>query len=166
MANKDEEAYIIGKNLDDEVATLFRQTMFAEFELIIHNLAEKKEPITLEVMRSEYRKLLNAYFGDIMEFEEVSDLEGLRIPHFYRAFYCYKYATGISASIALSERVLSGGEKERNDYVSFLRSGGSRYPIESLKKAGVDMSTSAPVKAATEHFASLLERFKSIKGID
>ena len=164
--SKEEEAYIIGKNLDDEVATLFRQTMFAEFELVIHNLAEKKEPITLEVMRSEYRKLLNAYFGDIMEFEEVSDLEGLRIPHFYRAFYCYKYATGISASIALSERVLSGGEKERNDYISFLRSGGSRYPIESLKKAGVDMSTPAPVKAATEHFASLLERFKSIKGID
>ena len=164
--SKEEEAYIIGKNLDDEVATLFRQTMFAEFELVIHNLAEKKEPITLEVMRSEYRKLLNAYFGDIMEFEEVSDLEGLRIPHFYRAFYCYKYATGISASIALSERVLSGGEKERNDYISFLRSGGSRYPIESMKKAGVDMSTPAPVKAATEHFASLLERFKSIKGID
>ena len=161
----DEEAYIIGKNLDDEVATLFRQTMFAEFELIIHSLAEKKMPVTLEVMRTEYRKLLTAYFGPMMEFEEVSDLEGLRIPHFYNAFYCYKYATGISASIALSERVLSGGEKEKEDYLSFLKSGGSAFPIESLRKAGVDMSTPAPVKAATEHFAALLERFKTLRGI-
>ena len=163
--SKEEEAYIIGKNLDDEVATLFRQTMFAEFELIIHTLAEKKQPITLSVMRAEYRKLLEAYFGPMMEFEEVSDLEGLRVPHFYNAFYCYKYATGISASIALSERVLSGGEKEREDYISFLKSGGSSYPIESLRKAGVDMSTPAPVKAATEHFSALLERFKELRGI-
>ena len=165
-SSPEEEAYIIGKNLDDEVATLFRQTMFAEFELIIHEKAERKEPITLEVLRSEYRKLLEAYFGEMMEFEDVSDLEGLRVPHFYRAFYCYKYATGISASIALSERVLSGGEKERNDYISFLSSGGSRYPLQSLKKAGVDMRESAPVKAATEHFAALLGRFKKLRGLD
>ena len=165
-SDSNEEAYIIGKNLDDEVATLFRQTMFAEFELVIHTLAEKGKPITLSVMREEYRRLLEAYFGDIMIFEDVSDLEGLRVPHFYNAFYCYKYATGISASIALSERVLNGGEKERNDYLSFLRSGGSKYPLESLKKAGVDMSTPLPVKAATEHFAALLGRFKSIRGIN
>ena len=165
-SSEDEEAYIIGKNLDDEVATLFRQTMFAEFELNVHRIAERNEPLTLEVLRSEYRKLLEAYFGDIMEFEDVSDLEGLRVPHFYNAFYCYKYATGISASIALSERVLSGGVKERDDYISFLRSGGSAYPIDSLRKAGVDMSTPAPVKAATEHFARLLERFKALRGMD
>ncbi len=161
--SKDEEAYIIGKNLDDEVATLFRQTMFAEFELRIHELAEKQNPITLSVLRSEYRKLLEAYFGDAMIFEDVSDLEGLRVPHFYNAFYCYKYATGLSASIALSERVLNGGEKEREDYISFLKSGGSRYPMEALRKAGVDMRTKEPVKAATEHFRMLLERFKEIR---
>ena len=165
-SSEEEEAYIIGKNLDDEVATLFRQTMFAEFELNVHRIAERNEPLTLEVLRSEYRKLLEAYFGDIMEFEDVSDLEGLRVPHFYNAFYCYKYATGISASIALSERVLSGGVKERDDYISFLRSGGSAYPIDSLRKAGIDMSTPAPVKAATEHFARLLERFKALRGMD
>ena len=162
----EEEAYIIGKNLDDEVATLFRQTMFAEFELRMHEIAERHEPVTLEVMRSEYRKLLEAYFGPMMEFVEESDLEGLRVPHFYRAFYCYKYATGISASIALSERVLSGGEKERDEYLSFLRSGGSRFPLDSLRKAGVDMSTPEPVKAATEHFSKLLERFKRLRQID
>ncbi len=165
-ATKEEEAYIIGKNLDDIVATLFRQTMFAEYELIIHTLAEKKMPITLETLRSEYRKLLEAYFGPDMIFEDVSDLEGLRVPHFYRAFYCYKYATGISASIALSERVINGGEKERNDYLSFLCSGGSRYPLQSLKKAGVDMSTPEPVKAAAKHFSTLLARFKAIKGLN
>ena len=164
-ANKDEEAYIIGKNLDDEVATLFRQTMFAEYELNIHRIAEKKQPITLDVLRKEYRKLLESYFGDAMIFEDVSDLEGLRVPHFYNAFYCYKYATGLSASIALSERVLSGGEKEREEYISFLKSGGSKYPIESLKKAGVDMSTPAPVNAATEHFGELLTRFREIRGL-
>ena len=165
-ASSDEEkAFIIGKNLDDEVATLFRQTMFAEFELRMHTLAEKRKPVTLETMRSEYHALLEAYFGPIMEFEEESDLEGLRIPHFYNAFYCYKYATGISASIALSERVLNGGEKERSDYLGFLSSGGSSYPIDSLRRAGVDMSTPEPVKAATRHFGELLDEFRRIRGL-
>ena len=100
-----------------------------------------------------------------MEFEEESDLEGLRIPHFYNAFYCYKYATGISASIALSERVLNGGEKERSDYLGFLSSGGSSYPIDSLRRAGVDMSTPEPVKAATRHFGELLDEFRRIRGL-
>ena len=164
-SSKDEEAYIIGKNLDDIVATLFRQTMFAEFELIMHEKAEHDEPITLDTLRSGYGSLQRQYFGDAMEFEDVSDLECLRIPHFYRAFYCYKYATGISASIALSERVLSGGEKERDEYLSFLKSGGSTTPIRSLMKAGVDMRTSEPVKAATGYFASLLSRFRELRGL-
>ena len=163
--NDDEKAYLIGKNLDDIVATLFRQTMFAEFELLIHQKAEKGEPVTLDIMRDVYHTLLESYFGPQLEFAEVSDLECLRIPHFYTAFYCYKYATGLSASIALSHRVLSGGEKERNDYLTFLRSGGSRYPIQALKVAGVDMSTPAPVKAATDHFTSLLKEFRALRGI-
>ncbi len=165
ISDNDEKAYIIGKRLDDIVATLFRQTMFAEFELIIHEKAERREPVTLDTLRNEYRKLLEAYFGPMMIFEDVSDLEGLRIPHFYTAFYCYKYATGISAAIALSERVLSGGEKERNEYLSFLSSGGSKYPIESLRKAGVDMSTPEPVNKAAGYFGKLLDEFKSIRGL-
>ncbi|MBN2860553.1 MAG: oligoendopeptidase F [Sphaerochaetaceae bacterium] len=155
--------YIIGKQLDDTVATLYRQTMFAEFEHIIHELAEKGEPVTIELLRSEYRKLLELYFGREVTLHELSDLEGLRIPHFYRAFYVYKYATGISAAMALSERVLHGGDTEREDYLSFLRSGGSSYPIDSLRKAGVDMSTPAPVASALRKFKDLLEQFNALK---
>jgi oligoendopeptidase F len=147
-----EKAYLASVKLDDIVATLFRQTMFAEFEQRSHAMAEAEEPLTVDSLRSEYRKLLVKYFGPKMKFEEASDLEGLRIPHFYNAFYVYKYATGISASIALSERVLAGaargGGREREDYFAFLRSGGSRFPIESLKVAGVDMSSPEPVRAA------------------
>ena len=116
-------------------------------------MAEAEEPLTVDALRSEYRKLLEKYFGKAMVLEEASDLECLRIPHFYNAFYVYKYATGISASIALSRRVLAGGTKEREDYFAFLRSGGSRFPIESLKVAGVDMSSPAPVEAACKEFA-------------
>ncbi len=155
--------YIIGKQLDDTVATLYRQTMFAEYEHIIHELAEKGEPITIELLRSEYRKLLNLYFGEEVTLHELSDLEGLRIPHFYRAFYVYKYATGISAAMALSERVLNGAEKEREEYLSFLKSGGSTYPIDSLKKAGVDMSTPDPVASALKKFKDLLDQFNELK---
>ena len=144
------------------MATIFRQTMFAEFEDITHRMVEGGEPLTLESLRSEYRKLLEAYFGPAMTLEPESDLEGLRIPHFYSAFYVYKYATGLSAAIALSRRVLNGGERERDDYLSFLKSGGSRFPIESLKVAGVDMSGPEPVRAATEHFSRLVEEFRQL----
>ncbi len=154
--------YIISKQLEDTVATLYRQTMFAEYEHIIHTLAENGEPITVQLLRGEYRKLLKQYFGQEVVLREESDLEGLRIPHFYRAFYVYKYATGISAAITLSQKVLHGGEKERNDYLSFLSSGGSAYPIESLKLAGVDMSSPAPVKEALKTFDALLDTFASL----
>lgn len=155
-------AYIIAKQLDDIVATLFRQTMFAEFELLCHTQQENGEPLTVESMRKTYRGLLESYFGPEMHFEETSDLEGLRIPHFYRAYYVYKYSTGISASIALSERVLNGGKKELDDYLAFLKSGGSKFPIDSLKCAGVDMSTQAPIKAAIDKFSKLLDQFEEL----
>ncbi|MDR2398094.1 MAG: M3 family metallopeptidase, partial [Spirochaetaceae bacterium] len=109
-----------------------------------------------------YRGLLVKYFGPEMVFEEESDLEGLRIPHFYRAFYVYKYATGISASLALAERVLAGGVKEREDYFGFLKSGGSRFPMESLKAAGVDMSTPAPVEDACRAFGKIVEELEGL----
>lgn len=160
--DKDEKIFLIAKNLDDIVATLFRQTMFAEFELIMHERAERGDAITLNAMRSEYRKLLEEYFGPIVQLEEESDLECLRIPHFYRAFYCYKYATGISASIALSEKLLNGGEKDRMQYLEFLRSGGSEYPLDSLKKAGVDMATRIPVDNAIRHFSNLLDEIEEL----
>jgi len=154
------KTYIIAKQVDDIIATLFRQTMFAEYELLCHTQQENGEPLTVDSLRKTYRGLLEAYFGPEMHFEENSDLEGLRIPHFYNAYYVYKYATGISAAIALSERVINGGEKELNDYLGFLKSGGSKFPIQSLKSAGVDMSTQAPVEAAVKKFATLLEELE------
>lgn len=153
-ADKAARASLLAARLDDMLATLFRQTMFAEFEARAHALHESGRPLTLQALRAEYRVLLEKYFGPSVKLEDVSDLEGLRIPHFYNAFYVYKYATGLSASVALAERVLSGGEREREDYFAFLKSGGSRYPIEALKVAGVDMSTSAPVEAACARFAA------------
>ena len=110
----------------------------------------------MESLRSEYRLLLEKYFGPDVVLDEPSDLEGLRIPHFYSAFYVYKYATGLSAAMSLSEMVLEGGEKERNQYLSFLKSGGSRFPLESLKKAGVDMVSSVPVERALKRFSALV----------
>lgn len=156
------KAYIICKQLDDYVATLFRQTMFAEFELKAHEMVENGEPLTVDSARACYRGLLEAYFGPDVELPAFADLEGLRIPHFYTAFYVYKYSTGISASTALSERVLNGGKKELDDYLGFLRSGGSKFPIESLCKAGVDMSTPEPVNAAVRKFGELMDQFEKL----
>jgi len=160
--SKEMRLYLVNKRADELLATLYRQTMFAEFESITHRLEEEGSPLTVELLRSEYRKLLEKYFGPEMVFEEASDMEGLRIPHFYRAFYVYKYATGISASIALAQRVLSGGKQEREDYFAFLKSGGSRFPIESLKIAGVDMSAPEPVNAACQTFRGLVDELEKL----
>ncbi|MDR3139670.1 MAG: oligoendopeptidase F [Treponema sp.] len=158
------ETYLVNKRADELLATLYRQTMFAEFEKRTHELEEGGTPLTADLLREEYRKLLVKYFGGELAFEEESDLEGLRIPHFYRAFYVYKYATGVSASLALAERVLGGGTGEREDYFAFLKSGGSRFPIESLRVAGVDMSSPGPVAAACRAFGRLVEKLEELLG--
>ena len=160
--SKELKLYMVSKRTDEILATLFRQTMFAEFEKRTHELEEGGAPLTVDVLRGEYRRLLEKYFGSEMVLEDSSDLEGLRIPHFYRSFYVYKYATGISASLALAERVLSGGESERSDYFRFLSSGGSRFPIDSLKAAGVDMSAPAPVEAACAVFGALVDELEAL----
>ena len=154
--------YLLAMRADDILATLFRQTMFAEFELKAHEFVESGKPLTAELLRKTYRELLELYFGPTMHFEENSDMEGLRIPHFYSAFYVYKYATGISASLALAKRVTKGGDKEREDYFKFLKSGGSRYPIESLRIAGVDMESVEPIQAACDTFKEIIEELKKI----
>ena len=160
--NSELRLYLVNKRADDLLATLYRQTMFAEFEKVSHELEEGGTPLTADLLRDEYRKLLEKYFGPQMVFEKTSDLEGLRIPHFYRAFYVYKYATGVSAALALADRVLSGGEKEKEDYFTFLKSGGSRFPIDSLKAAGVDMSSPEPVNAACDAFARLVDELEKM----
>ena len=156
------KAYLIGKQVDDIIATVIRQTMFAEFEKITHEMVERSEPLTVDSLRETYRKLLDSYFGPEMELENISDLEALRIPHFYRAFYVYKYATGLSAAIALSRQVLEGGPAERDRYLQFLHSGGSKFPIESLQAAGVDMSSPEPVRQALSRFAELVDMLQEM----
>jgi len=160
--NTEMTAFIIGKQIDDVVATLFRQTMFAEYEMLVHRMVESGEPITVDSLRSTYRMLLEAYFGPDVQLFGVSDLEGLRIPHFYHAFYVYKYSTGLCASIALSEQVLHGTDADRDRYLAFLKSGGSKYPMDSLRLAGVDMSRPEPVRKALDSFKGLLDRFESL----
>jgi len=163
--DRDLKTYLLASRVDDIVGTFFRQTMFAEFEHRTHAMLEAGEPLTVDALRAEYRKLLDAYFGPEMRFEEHSDLEGMRIPHFYTPYYVYKYATGISASIALAGRVMSGAAGARDDYFKFLRSGGSRFPIDALKVAGVDMSTPEPVKAACAEFGRLTAELKKALGV-
>ena len=159
---KEMRAYLLSMRAGDILATLYRQTMFAEFELKAHELVEGGTPLTAELLRKTYRELLELYFGPEIHFEQNSDMEGLRIPHFYSSFYVYKYATGISAALALAKRVTEGGAKEREDYFAFLKSGGSRYPIESLRIAGVDMEKTKPVQDACDEFAKVIAELKEI----
>lgn len=152
-------SYILNREIDNIRATLYRQTMFAEFEKTTHAMAERNEPLTLDAFRSVYRELLNAYFGGALTIDDALELECLRIPHFYHAFYVYKYATGISAAIALAEKVLNEGESARAAYRKFLTLGGSMFPIDELKAAGVDMSEPATVELALQHFSKLVDEF-------
>lgn len=163
QAKTDEErAYLINRDIDAIRGTIIRQTMFAEFEKIIHTLAEAGEPLTLDCFKHEYGKLLEAYFGPDFVIDEQLKLECLRIPHFYRAFYVYKYATGLSAAIALSERVLGGGRQELNDYLSFLKGGCSKYPLDLLRDAGVDMAKPTAVETALDRFETLVDELDQL----
>ncbi|MDQ3197879.1 MAG: oligoendopeptidase F [Verrucomicrobiota bacterium] len=155
-------AYIINRQIDDIRGTLFRQTMFAEFEKIIHAIEERGEALTLDVFKGEYRQLLEVYFGPAVVLDPELDLECLRIPHFYSAFYVYKYATGVSAAIALAERVLTGVPGAVEAYLGFLKSGGSKFPLETLLAAGVDMRTSAPVESTLRLFDRRLSELEAL----
>ena len=155
-------AYIINRQIDDLRGTLFRQTMFAEFEKIIHVVEESGDALTLAVFKSEYHKLLETYFAENIALDPQLDLECLRIPHFYHAFYVYKYATGISAAVALSERVLSGDSGSLDAYLNFLRSGCSHFPLQTLKAAGVDMTTPAPIESTLRLFERRLDELEEL----
>jgi len=155
-------AYIINRQIDDIRGTLFRQTMFAEFEKIIHQIEESGDALTLDVFKSEYHKLLAAYFAENFMLDPQLDLECLRIPHFYGAFYVYKYATGISAAVALSEKVLRSEQGAVEAYQGFLRSGGSKFPLETLKDAGVDMTASAPIESTLRLFERRLGELEKL----
>ena len=155
-------AYLIDRQIEDIRSVLFRQTMFAEFEKQIHAIEESGGPLTLDVFRERYRELLEAYFGPRFVLDDALNLECLRIPHFYSAFYVYKYATGISAAVALAQRVLHHGSSAVQDYLGFLKSGGSRYPIETLQSAGVDMLTPGPIQETIELFKQRLKELREL----
>lgn len=157
-----ERAYLINRDIDAIRGTIIRQTMFAEFEKVTHAIAESGEALTVDRFKQEYRQLLDAYFGPDFVIDEELELECFRIPHFYRAFYVYKYATGLSAAIALSQRVIGGGKQELNDYLSFLKGGCSKYPLDLLRDAGVDMAKPEPVETALDHFANLVDELDSL----
>jgi len=161
-ADKKTRAYLLNREIDEIRGTLIRQTMFAEFEKVAHAVAEAGEPLTLERIRSEYRKLLELYFGPAFVLDETLSLEALRIPHFYHSFYVYKYATGISAAITLARRVAEGGKKERERYLNFLKAGGSKFPLDLLRDAGVDLTKPEPVATAMTCFKTLVDELAEL----
>lgn len=159
---REEKAALINHEVDSIRATVIRQTMFAEFEKIIHEMAEAGEPLTVGSIKQAYRGLLEKYFGPEFSIDPELSLECFRIPHFYNAFYVYKYATGLSAAIALSRRVLGGGPEELGDYMSFLQGGCSKDPLDLLRGAGVDMSSPEPVETALSEFGRLVDELDSL----
>ncbi len=160
--DKRRRAYLVNRQIDAMRATIFRQTMFAEFEKTTHALAESGEPLTVDRFKSVYRELLEKYFGPDFTLDDELSLECFRIPHFYRAFYVYKYATGMSAAIALAERVLGGGRRELDDYLRFLKGGCSKDPLDLLRDAGVDMEKPGAVDTALHHFGRLVEELDDL----
>lgn len=160
--DKKQKAYLINHFLEKFKGTLYRQTMFAEFEMLAHRMEEEGESLTADALCKVYHDLNAAYFGEDLVVDSEIDMEWSRIPHFYTAFYVYQYATGYSAAIALSRRILHEGAPAVADYIRFLSSGGSNYPIELLKLAGVDMNTKEPVNQALQLFAELLDQMEEL----
>ena len=158
--SREEKAYLLNHFLESFRGTLFRQTMFAEFEDMAHKKAARGESLTAESLCSIYRQLNADYFGPAMTVDRQIDYEWERIPHFYTPFYVYQYATGFSAAVAISSRIMSGEPGALEGYKKFLSGGCSMKPIDLLKLCGVDMSTTRPVDEALGFFGELIEEFK------
>ena len=160
--DKKERAFLINHYLDQFKGTLYRQTMFAEFELNIGRMAAEGKRLTADLLCAEYKRLNEMYYGPDMVVDDNIAVEWARIPHFYYNYYVFQYATGYSAAIALSRKVLDGGEKELGDYLGFLSGGCSKTPIDLLKGAGVDMTSPEPVNQALELFGKLLDEMEAL----
>ena len=160
--DKKERAYLINHFLEQFRTTLYRQTMFAEFEMNIGKLAQEGTALTPDVLNAEYRRLNRLYFGENIVLDDEIDMEWMRIPHFYYNYYVFQYATGYAAAIALSRRILREGESAVKDYIGFLSGGCSKSPIDLLKGAGVDMSTTQPVEEALALFSELIDEMEAL----
>ena len=154
--------YLINYYIEEFRTTLFRQTMFAEFEMLTHREVENGGVLTAKWLCDVYDDLNKKYFGPALSEDEYIRYEWARIPHFYRAFYVYQYATGYSAATAISKRILTEGEPARKDYIEFLKSGSSDYPVALLKIAGVDMSSPEPIRMAMETFKGLVDELEKL----
>jgi len=154
--------YLVCREIDNLRGTLYRQTMLAEFEHQMYTAAENDQPMTLDAFKEIYKKLLEKYFGEETVLDDCLSLECFRIPHFYFSFYVYKYATGISAAYALADKVSEGGTTELDNYLNFLKGGGSEYPIDLLKGAGVDMTSPGPIHTALGKFSTLVDQLESL----
>lgn len=159
---KEKRAFLINQKIEDIRSTFFRQTMFAEFELRLHEWTEAGVPLTPTMLKQEYRKLNAFYFGPDLVIDEAIDVEWARIPHFYYNFYVYQYATGISAAHALVERVIQGDVAAKEAYLCFLSSGSSHYPVELLALAGVDMKSGEAIESTIRHFGELVEELEGL----
>ena len=159
---RQEKIALLNHFLEEFRLTVFRQTMFCEFELKAHQAAEAGQPLTSDVLTELYRGLLTLYFGPDVVIDPFMHWEWSRIPHFYNAYYVFKYATGFSAAVALSQHIRQEGEAAVSRYLAFLGSGGSGYPLDLLKKAGVDLSTAAPVQNALAVFARALDELEQL----
>lgn len=155
--NRKERIYYLSQKIDSIRSTLFRQTLFAEFELKIHEMVEKQQPITPKALKSLYLDLNKVYYGEDLELDPLLAVECLRIPHFYYNFYVYQYATGISAAYALAEKVLNHEPNALQAYLRFLSSGSSKFPLELLKEAGVDMKSADPIVRLIRRFDYLVD---------
>ena len=160
--DKKERAYLINHFLEQFRTTLYRQTMFAEFELNIGKMAQEGTSLTPDVLNAEYRRLNRLYFGEEVVLDDEIDMEWMRIPHFYYNYYVFQYATGYAAAIALSRRILREGESAVKDYLGFLSGGCSKSPIDLLRGAGVDMSTTVPVEEALKLFDELIDEMEQL----
>lgn len=158
----EKKKYLLNIYIDEFRGTLFRQTMFAEFEKMTHEAVENGNMLTSEWLCETYDTLNHKYFGDKVSYDTQIAMEWARIPHFYNAFYVYKYATGFSAAVAISDKILNEGEPAVNAYIDFLKSGENDYPIELLKIAGVDMSVQEPIEKAMEIFESLIDEMERL----
>lgn len=163
LDDKKQKLYLLNEQLEGFRGTVFRQTMFAEFEHAIHKMKEEGEPLTAGKLNEVYGALNMKYFGEAVDYDEAIDVEWARIPHFYMNYYVYQYATGYSAAASLSKQVLEEGESTAQRYINeFLKKGSSNYPIEILKNAGVDMTTSEPVENALAVFETQLSEFEQL----
>ncbi len=153
---------LLNQYLEGFKGTVYRQTMFAEFEKEAHAIAERHEALDAETLNSLYERLVREYFGDVLVMDDEVKYEWSRIPHFYSPFYVYVYATGYSAAVALSQKILTGGEEAVKRYLEFLSMGSSRYPIDELKHAGVDLTTPEPIETALAKFAEVLAEAEAI----